>query len=129
MAEHSGVITLYRRVKLAQITSGEITKLAPIKHIAFGDGGTDGSGNVLIPSETQTELRREFCRYEIDNVAYPVNTTARYTVTIPKGEQTGRSFSEMGLIDGDGMLCGIKNMLTKQKDEDLIFTFEFDDEF
>lgn len=129
MANQNSVITIYRRMKLAQITSGAISSLPKITYIAFGSGGVGSSGEVLVPSETQERLKQEFCRYPIEKVSYPVNTTARYTVTVPESEQAGRSFSEMGLLDASGKLCAIKNMLAKQKDDDVIFTFEFDDEF
>lgn len=128
MAEQTSVVTLYRRKILTQITSGAITALPKITHLAFGSGGLNG-GAPLTPSETQTELNAEFCRYPIDNVTYPIETTARYSVTIPKGEQEGKMFNEIGLIDAEGNLCAVKTMYTKQKDGDVKFTFEFDDEF
>lgn len=129
MAEQKSVVTLYRRIKLAKITSGAITEIPKITHIAFGANGVDEEGNPLTPSESQTALNGEFCRYEVGEVTYPVETTARYTVTIPREEQAGQKFNEMALVDADGHLCAIKNMFTKQKDDDVIFTFEFDDEF
>lgn len=129
MADSNSVITRYRRIKLAQITSGGITELAKITHIAFGDGGVNGEGKPITPTETQIGLNNEICKYAIDGVVYPVETTARYTVTIPKTEQAGKKFNEMALVDAGGNLCAIKTMYTKQKDDDVIFTFEFDDEF
>lgn len=125
----NAIITLYRRIKLAQITSGYITKLPKIKYIAFGDGGVDSSGNLIAPFENQTQLNNEFCRYEIEDFEFPVETTVRYKVNIPRVEQAGKKFNEMALVDEDGNLCAIKTMYTKQKDEDVIFSFEFDDEF
>lgn len=129
MAEQTSIVTLYRRKMLTQITSGAISTLPKITHLAFGSGGLDGEGKPLTPSETQTKLNSEFCRYLIDNVTYPIETTARYSVTIPKGEQEGKMFNEIGLIDEKGKLCAVKTMYTKQKDGDVKFTFEFDDEF
>lgn len=129
MADSNSVITWYRRAKLAQITSGGINKLPPITHIAFGDGGLDADGKPIVLDEMQTELVNEFCRYEVDRVTYPVETTVRYTVTIPRAEQVGKKFNEMALVDEERNLCAIKTMFTKQKDDDVIFTFEFDDEF
>lgn len=129
MSSQNSVITLYRRKMLTKITSGAVSTIPKITHIAFGEGGIDEDGSVAAPSETQTELKSEFCSYPIDSVTYPIETTARYTVTVPREEQAGKSFSEMGLIDAEGNLCAVKNMLPKVKDEDVIFTFEFDDEF
>lgn len=128
MAETS-VITLTRRTNLCKITSGAITEIAPITHIAFGTGGVDGQGEPLTPSETQSALNAEIARYPIGPIEYPVDTTARYTTTIPKEDLAGAKISEAALVDADGALAAIKNMYVKQKDEGVAFTFTFDDEF
>lgn len=131
MAEENknSVITKARRIKLTKITSGASTAYAPITHVVFGDGGVTADGTPIAPSETQTALKHEICRYAVNSITYPVDTTARYTVVIPKTEQAGKRFNEMALVDKEGTLCAIKTMYTKQKDDDVIFTFEFDDEF
>lgn len=130
MAEgQTSVITKARRIKFAKVTSGAIKEYAPITQIAFGDGGVTELGEPIMPVETQTELKNEFCRYDVGEISYPIETTARYSVTIPKQEQAGHRFNEMALVDSDGTLCAIKTMYTKQKDADVAFTFEFDDEF
>jgi len=100
-----------------------------VTHIAFGDGGVDAGGNPVTPSETQTALKREIARYPIAGVEYPVGTTARYTVTIPKEDLAGEKISEAALVDSSGALCAIKTMYVKQKDEGVSFAFTFDDEF
>jgi phage-related tail fiber protein len=128
MNEYS-VITKQRRIALCRASSDASQPLAAITHIAFGSGGTDESGEPLTPLDTQTELRSEIARFAIDGVTYPEETTARYTVTIPKNEHTGESFSEAALVDSTGKLAAIKNMYPKRKDEDVAFVFEFDDEF
>lgn len=128
MADNS-VITRYRRQKLCQITSGAINVLAPVTQIAFGSGGVDSAGNPIPPVETATALSTEVARYPIDDVTYPVNTTARYTCTIPADDLAGVSISEAALVDSDGQLCAIKTMYVKRKDEGVSFTFTFDDEF
>lgn len=128
MAETS-TITLARRTQLRKITSGVISTLPPISHIAFGTGGVDSTGKPIPPSETQQELTQEIARYPIDSVTAPIETTARYTVTIPKNELIGEKISEAALVDEHGTLCAIKTMFVKQKDDGVIFTFTFDDEF
>ena len=62
-------------------------------------------------------------------IRYPDETTARYAVTIPKDALVGEEINEAALVDSDGDLVAIKTMYTKKKDEDVSFTFEFDDEF
>lgn len=127
--ENTSVVTKIRRINLAKITSGAIESIPPITKIAFGKGGVDSSGNVITPSETQTSLNNQIGIYSIDSVTYPVQTTARYTVTIPENELVGESISEIALVDSAGNLCVIKNTLPKGKDNGVKFTFEFDDEF
>lgn len=128
MAETS-IITKKRRILLCQITSGAITTLPKITHIALGTGGVNEDGDPLIPSDLQTALNSQVGQYEIEPVAYPEETTARYTITVPEHELVGEKISEAGLIDAEGNLCAIKNMYVKQKDEGVTFTFTFDDEF
>lgn len=123
------VITDCRRKLLCQITSGAVSALPPVKYVAFGDGGIGEQGEVLAPTGDQTALHHEVGRYDIDSVTYPMDTTARYTVKIPKTDLPGVSISEAALVDAEGNLCAIRNMLPKGKDEDVEFTFEFDDEF
>lgn len=125
----NSVITKARRVNLAKITSGAVTTIPKITHIAFGDQGVDSDGQPLTPTEEQQALHNEVGRYEIASVANPVETTNRYTVTIPGDALNGVNISEMALVDADGVFAAVKNFLPKGKDEDVTFTFEFDDEF
>ena len=125
----NSIITLARRRKFALASSDATKSLPVITHIAFGSGGVDGEGEPIAPTETQTALNDEAARYEIDGVSYPVETTARYTVTIPKDALTGVSISEAALVDSEGDLCAIKTMYAKRKDAGVEFIFAFDDEF
>lgn len=127
--ENTSVITKIRRVNLAKITSGAIESISPITKMAFGNGGVDENGNVIVPNEEQTSLNNQIGIYDIDSVSYPIETMARYTVTIPENELVGESISEIALVDSAGNLCAIKNTLPKGKDNGVKFTFEFDDEF
>ena len=68
-------------------------------------------------------------QYEIDGVSNPVETTNRYTVTVPESELNEKNINEMALVDAEGQLAAVKTFLNEGKDEDVKFTFEFDDEF
>lgn len=128
MDEYS-VITRTRRVKLCQASSDATKPLAPITHIALGTGGVDASGERLAPTEDMTALRSEVARYPIDSISYPIDTTARYAVTLSRNELTDVSFSEAALVDSAGDIVAIKTFYSKRKDPGVAFTFEFDDEF
>jgi len=123
------VVTEFRRKSLCEITSGKITSIAPISHIAFGNGGCNTDGAVKTPDSKQTALNHEIGRFAVDAPSYPSAATARYTVTIPNNELVGEVISEAALVDSDGNICAIRNMLPKGKDEEVTFTFTFDDEF
>ena len=125
----TSITTKARRKALAEITSGKISAISPISHIAFGNGGVDEYGEPKIPSDEQAALFNEIARYPADNVSYPVETTARYTVEIPETALAGAEISEVGLFDSNGVLCAIKTMYVKKKDEGIKFAFEFDDQF
>ena len=101
MNENS-VITKTRRRKLCMAASDPEKPLAVITHVAFGNGGVNGSGEPLVPLETQTALNSELARYEVESVTYPAETTARYAVTIPKDALVGEEISEAALVDSDG---------------------------
>lgn len=104
--------------------------LAVITHVAFGNGGVNESGEPLVPLETSDgPQQRNIVRYEVESVTYPAETTARYAVTIPKDAMVGEEINEAALVDSDGDVVAIKTMYPKKKDEDVSFTFEFDDEF
>ncbi len=127
----NSIITRARRVNLAKITCGAVETIPKITHMAFGDQGVDSGGQPLTPTEDQQALHHEVGRYEIASVENPdgVETTNRYTVTIPETDLNGVSISEMALIDGEGVVAAVKNFLPKGKDADVKFTFQFDDEF
>lgn len=125
----TSVMTRARRINLAKITRGAVNTIPKVTHIAFGDGGVDETGTPIQPDETWQELRHEVGRYEIDGVSNPVETTNRYSVTIPESDLNGVHISEMALIDEAGVFAGVKTFLPKGKDADVELIFEFDDEF
>lgn len=131
MAENTdnSIITLARRIKTCRASSGAAPKLPPITHIALGDGGVDADGKPIPPTETQTALHNEIARYPVEAVTYPEQTTARYSITVPKPDLPGKFISEAAMVDEEGDLSGIKTMLAKGKDEGTSMTFELDDKF
>lgn len=125
----NAVITIIRRQNLVNITSGRVSMIPPITHIAFGTGGTDSSGNPIPPEEHQTALTAEVARYPIEPVEFPNPTTARYTAIIPEQDLPSVKINEAALVDSSGALAAIRTMYVKQKDEGVEFAFTFDDEF
>lgn len=124
------IITTTARKKLVMARAGVIN-LPPIMGMAFGNGGIDVSGNVIPPSENQTELLSELYRKAVDSYAVLEDETAtvRYECTLTKNEMIDEYISEIGLYDADGDLVCIKTFKKKGKDDDLEMTFTLDDVF
>lgn len=122
--------TATRRINLAKITSGAVSTIPKITHMAFGDGGYNhDTGQIIPPDGNATALNHEVGRYIIESVTYPLSTTVRYVVTIPENELAGTAISEIGLLDENGDLCAIQNTLPKYKDNGILFIITVDDEF
>lgn len=122
------VVTKKARNKMLRARAGEIT-LPKIVGFAFGDGGTDDSGNVLTPLEEQETLHSELLRKAIDGYTMLSDTTCRYECTLENEELAGESISELALYDADGDLVAIKNCMPKGKDGDFQMLFQIDDMF
>lgn len=122
------VITKIAREKMVQARAGEAV-LPKIVGMAFGNGGVDASGNVIMPEEDQNELANELYRKENDGYSFPEDTTCRYECTLSESELAGEEISEVGLYDEDGDIVCIKNFMRKGKDEDVEQTYMLDDIF
>ena len=125
----NSTVTIYRREKLAQITSGAVDSIPPVKFMAFGNGGTTDLGIPIIPHESETALKNEIARYPVAPVEFPVSTTAKYSATIPPLDLAGATINEAALVDAEGNLCNIQAMYDKRKEGGVSFTFVFHDEF
>lgn len=123
-----GVITVKGREKLCKAHTGDST-LPKIVKMAFGDGGVDGTGNVIPTTGEETDMRNELLRKDIDGHTFPVPTTARYSIRLDKTELAGENMSEQGLYDEDGDLIAYKTFLPKGKDADMEFVFDMDEIF
>ena len=125
-----GIITEIGRKKLCMAHSGDAT-LPAITHLAFGSGGIDSKGNVIETTGTETGLKTELLKKEIDSYAYTdeKSTTCRYTVKLGKAELANQNISEQGLYDADGDLIAYKTFLPKGKDDDMEFIFDMDEVF
>jgi len=122
------VITKISRRKLVRARAGEDT-LPKIVGMAFGDGGVDEHGEVISPTDNQTELNNELLRKQIEGYTFPEDTTCRYECTLGLNELAGKYISEIALYDEDGDIVGIKNFMPKGKDDDVEQTYWLDDVF
>ena len=122
------VVTKKARNKMLKARAGDLV-LPKITGMAFGDGGIDGDGSIIVPSVEQTELHNELLRNEVSGHEYLNDTVCRYSCTLEASELAGKSISELALYDADGDLIAIKNFSGKGKDDDLEMTFNIDDTF
>lgn len=125
-----GVITEIGRKKLCRAHAGD-QALPAITQMAFGSGGVDVDGNVIETTGTETALKTELLKKNIDSHSYTdeKETTCRYTVRLGKPELANQNISEQGLFDADGDLIAYKTFLPKGKDDDMEFIFDFDEVF
>lgn len=128
MAAENVIITKTARKKMVQARAG-YKALPKIVGMVFGKGGIDSSGNVIAPSESQTDLKSELYRKPISGYSFTSDTTCRYECTLSETELSGAEISEVGLYDADGDIACIKNFSKKGKDADLEMTFTLDDVF
>lgn len=122
------IITKKARANMVKARAGAIT-LPKIEGMAFGDGGVDLSGNVVAPTEDQSELKNELFRKEIESYTFPDDTTCQYVCVLAENELAGSDISEIGLYDENGDLACIKTFKSKGKDDDIQMTFTLDDVF
>lgn len=122
----NGIVPLVARAKIAAARR-DGTKLPRIKYFAFGSGGVSTSGIVLVPTADITKLNKELLRKEYDSVE-PVGQCAnRYSCTLKDGALSGKSISEIALIDEEGDLAWIE--FFKPRPDDLEQTYEIDDDY
>lgn len=126
--EKNVIITKKAREKLVKARAGAIP-LPKICGVAFGNGGVNSDGEVISPSESQSELINEIFRKEIDGYSFPEDTTCRYECTLSENELAGAEISEIGLYDEDGDIVCIKTFMRKGKDDDIEQTYVVDDIF
>lgn len=128
----NSVITLHRRVQLCLATSGAISTLAPITHVAFGTGGVDTAGNPIMPNEGQNDVNNRVGIYPV-SVSYPLDpaprTTAQYIATIPAPDLVSAQINEAALIDSEGNAHAIVAFYSKGKDPGVSMRFSFNDIF
>jgi len=130
-ASPNSVITIFRRVHLAQLMGGsQLVSPLPITHVAFGNGGVDGDRIPTQPSEAQIALNNELGRYPT-TVTFPGSpqTIARHSVTIPVNDLGGEQINEAALVDSVGNIHAILNFYDKAKDFGSIMEFIFEDKF
>ena len=125
-----GVITEIGRKKLCRAHAGDGT-LPVITQMAFGSGGVDASGDVIETTGTETALKAELLKKDVDSHSYTdaKQTTCRYTVRLGKAELANKTISEQGLFDADGDMIAYKTFLPKGKDDDMEFIFDMDEIF
>lgn len=96
-----------------------------IAGFAFGTGLE--SGKDYQPTSDMTGLRNEVYRKETDGRTKVGENTYRYTGGLDELEMNGRSISEIGLYDTDGMLLCIKTFPPKKKNKEAEMVFSIDD--
>lgn len=125
-----GVITATGRKKLCKAHAGDLV-LPKITQMAFGDGGMDTDGTVIVTTGTETALKKELLKKNVDSHTFTNagQTTCRYSLRLSKSDLANKNISEQGLFDAEGDLVAYKTFLPKGKDDDMEFVFDMDEIF
>ena len=122
------VVTLAARRKMAQARKGEIA-LPVIAGIAIGNGAVDGSGSLILPEETDTQLKNELIRREYARCEKLSDVCYRYRMELGADELAGKRINEGAQYGAEGDLLAIRVFSDKIKDMDMEMVFEYEDRF
>jgi phage-related tail fiber protein len=107
----------YRRKMAAAMAAGAV--LAPITHMAFGDGGHNtGTLEAIPPQPEQEALNHELLRKPLALVLQEDEFSVTGRGVLAHEDLIGYAISEAALIDADGLIIGIKNFAPKVKESD-----------
>ena len=121
-------VTTIAKRKMLRARAG-IAALPKIIGMAFGDGGTNASGEIIVHSADQNKLHHEVLRKNVDGYEILSDTRIRYTCTLAENELANTYISEVGLYDADGDMVALKAFMKKGKDADMEVIFECEDTF
>ncbi|MEC1262495.1 phage tail protein [Bacillus swezeyi] len=126
MAEQLTVTTLYARQQMAKARAegGTLTKIVKM---AFGNGGTNDTGEPISLQGTEQALKNELLQKDIDGFVFMEPAKVRYTCTLEESELAGEIINELALVDENGKFTAVRTMTDKHKDGDIEFVFEIDD--
>lgn len=121
--------TNYYRKKIAA-AAAEGAAFPKITKMAFGNGGLNSDGNVKTETGEETALYGELMQKELDGHTFSADgKSVIVSCTIEKDELVGETITEIGLIDAEGGLAGIKFCQPQKKDEDFRYLFEIECSF
>ena len=90
------IITKKARENMVKARAGAVA-LPPIEGMAFGNGGVDSSGSVIVPCNAQVSLASELFRKEIKNYTFTEDTTCRYECTLTEAVLLAYLYCQHGL--------------------------------
>ena len=101
----------------AASTGSGAAPLAPITHIAFGDGGYNPDTMTALPPDPDAEaLNHELLRKPLAVITQEDEFSVTGTGVVAENELVGYAISEAALIDSDGLIVGFKNFAPKFKE-------------
>ena len=116
MASEAVILSTFRK-RLASFMAGK-GELAPIKFMAFGDGGHDSHNVAISPLESDTELKHELLRKPLALIRQEDEFSVTGKGAVEPTELVGEYVSEAALIDANGKIIAIKTFAPKIKEAD-----------
>lgn len=116
------------RAKLARAIA-ETGTIPVITHIAFGDGGCDGSGDPISPDPTANALNHEVFRLPVSAVTYPTPYRADITAEVTSAAYNDTPITEMGAVDAEGDFVGFQTFKAVTKQDIVALAFNWSCQF
>ncbi len=131
MSTPKTITTKVGREKIAQAHK-DGTALPPLEKMGWGDGGVDGGGNILQPSDTASEVPGEFIKTDITSATLLSETNiVLVLVSEVDGAVVGteKDLSSVGLYDDQDDLIAIINFSAMLLETDTSFEAEWEAEY
>ena len=117
------IISAAYRKKLTDVCESPKKTMPEIKYMAFGNGAVNAAGEVIAMNGSETALRGEILRKEVESVQRNGDTRINYSCTVKVDELVDSQINESALYDQNGDLVAMKVFETREKKPGMEMTF------
>lgn len=117
------IISAAYRKKLTDVCESTEKTMPAIKYIALGNGSVNTNDEVVKMDGSETALRNEILRKEVETAQRIGDTQIDYSYTVKIDELVDCQINESALYDEDGDLVAMKIFETREKKPGMEMTF------
>lgn len=114
------ILTLKYQEKIAK-SIGALGTIPKPMTIVYGNGGLDGSGDPIPPQETDSGVRNEIYRKDLNFTSFPISTVIHFSGTLNSDEMNEQIYNEFAILDEEGDTVFIRTFDNLEKREGLVF--------